>query len=93
MFQLKRIKFPLKAKKLNELDGVDSTLVQEKDWKIINLFRQNQQQIYNNYQREIVDTDKRMIWYGGLDSGQDIEFRFQRLDGLWYLLEYNNLSN
>lgn len=93
LFQLERIKFPLKSLILNDLDGVDSTLILKKDWKIIRLFRQDRLQIYNNYKKELGDTNERMICYEGIDSGINIEYKFQRLSGLWYLIEYNNFSN
>jgi len=94
-FQVSRIKFPLKYIKQNEDDGVDSTLIQKKDWIIISFYSRDKYrtQTYDNFEKQMRDTDKRLVEFFGLDSGVNKEYKFQRINGFWYLTEYKNISN
>ena len=95
LFQLERIKFPLKASVQTDIDKVDSTLIQKKDWKIVKLFGQEEYrpQIYDNHDRELRDTNERLFCWEGIRNGIYAEYKFQRLGGLLYLFEYNDFSD
>lgn len=94
LFQLDRIKFPLNSIQSN-IDEADSTTIQKKDWKIVRLFGREEYrpQIYDNFKRELRDTDERLFCWEGIDNGIYVEYKFQRLGGLWYLTEYNDYSD
>jgi hypothetical protein len=104
-FQLERIKFPLKSERLpiptdsDPLPEPVSILIQRTDWKANKLFRGElfKVEVYNNFQKEFQDTDERLFhWEGlmnGINNGVNIEYKFQRVGGLWYLTEYNDFSD
>lgn len=94
LFQLNRVKFPLKSQQW-DLDEVDSTAIEKKDWKIIRLFggEQYRPQIYDNFKREMRDSNERLFCWEGIDNGINVEYKFSRIGGLWYLIEYNDFSN
>jgi hypothetical protein len=94
-FQLERIKFPLKSSIQPDLDEVDTKALAKKDWKIVRLFGQQEYrpQIYDNFKRELRDTDERLFCWEGIENGIYVEYKFQRLSGLWYLTEYNDFSD
>lgn len=95
LFQLERIKFPLKSSTQTDLDEVDTKAIEKKDWKIVRLFgtEEYRPQIYDNFERELRDTDERLFCWEGIENGIYIEYKFQRLGGLWYLTEYNDFSD
>ena len=92
-FQLDRIKFPLKSEQW-DMDEVDSTRIEKENWKIIRLFgsEQYRPQIYDNFKREMRDTDERLFCWEGVENGINIQYRFKRQKGLWYLIEFKDLS-
>ena len=95
LFQLERINFPLKSSTQTDLDEEDTRLIEKKDWKIVRLFGQEEYrpQIYDNFTREFRDTDERLFCWEGIENGIYVEYKFQRLSGLWYLIEYNDYSD
>ncbi|MCZ8023656.1 MAG: DUF4348 domain-containing protein [Cytophagales bacterium] len=95
LFQLDRIKFPLKSSIQTDLDEADTTAIEKKDWKIVRLFGREEYrpQIYDNFNRELRDTDERLFCWEGIENGIYVEYKFQRLGGLWYLTEYNDFSD
>lgn len=95
LFQLDRITFPLKSSVQTDSGEEDSTLIERKDWKTVRLFGQEEYrpQIYDNFKRELRDTDERLFCWEGIDNGIYVEYKFQRLGGLWYLTEYNDYSD
>lgn len=94
LYQLDRVNFPLKSQQW-DLDVVDSTRIEKKDWKIVRLFwgDEYRPQIYDNFKREMRDTNERLFCWEGIDNGISVEYRFRRIDGLWYLTEFNDFSN
>jgi hypothetical protein len=95
LFQLERIKFPLKSSIQTDLDEVDTTAIEKKDWKIVRLLgrKEYRPQIYDNFKRELRDTDERLFCWEGIENGIYVEYKFQRVGGLWYLTEYNDFSD
>jgi hypothetical protein len=93
-FQLDRVKFPLKSQQW-DLDEVDSTRIEKKDWNVVRLFggEQYRSQIYDNFNKEMRDTDERLFCWEGVENGINVEYRFNRIDGLWYLTEFNDYSD
>jgi len=95
LFQLDRITFPLKSSNQTDSGEEDTRLIEKKDWKIVRLFGQEEYrpQIYDNFKRELRDTDERLFCWEGIENGIYVEYKFQRLGGLWYLTEYNDFSD
>lgn len=95
VFQLERIKFPLKSSIQTDLNEVDTKAIEKNDWKIVRLFgnEEYRSQIYDNFKRELRDTDERLFCWEGVENGIYVEYKFQRLGGLWYLTEYNDFSD
>lgn len=94
LFQLGRIKFPLKSQQWDS-DQVDSTRIEKNNWKTVRLFwgDEYRPQIYDNFKREMRDTDERLFCWEGIENGINIEYRFSRIKGLWYLTEFNDFSD
>lgn len=94
LYQLDRIKFPLKSQRWN-LDEVDSARIEKSEWKITRLFlaEQYRPQIYDNFKREMRDTDERLLCLEGIENGINVEYGFRRITGLWYLTEFNDFSD
>lgn len=94
LYQLDRIKFPLKSQQ-SDSDEVDSTIIEKSNWKTVRLFwgEQYKPQIYDNFKREMRDTDERLFCWEGIENGINVEYRFNRIKGLWYLTEFNDFSD
>ena len=94
-FQLERIKFPLKSSIQTDLGEADTKAIEKTHWKIVRLFgnEEYRPQIYDNFKRELRDTDERLFCWDGVENGIYLEYKFQRLGGLWYLTEYNDFSD
>lgn len=94
LFQLDRIKFPLKSQQWDS-DEVDSTRIGKGNWKTVRLFwgEEYRPQIYDNFKREMRDTDERLFCWEGIENGINVEYRFNRINGQWYLTEFNDFSN
>jgi hypothetical protein len=95
VFQLDRIKFPLKTSVQTDIDNLDTTSVKKSDWKIVRLFGNDEYkpQIYDNFKREMRDTDERLFCWEGIENGIYVEYKFNRLGGQWFLTEYNDFSD
>jgi hypothetical protein len=94
LYQLDRTKFPLKSQQWDS-DEVDSTRIEKNNWKTVRLFwgEEYRPQIYDNFKREMRDTDERLFCWEGIENGINIEYRFNRIKGLWYLTEFNDFSD
>jgi hypothetical protein len=94
LYQLDRIKFPLKSQQWDS-DEVDSTRIEKDNWKTVRLFwgEQYRPQIYDNFKREMRDTDERLFCWEGIENGINVEYKFNRIKGLWYLTEFNDFSD
>lgn len=95
LFQVDRIKFPLKSSIQTSIEDVDTTSIEKKGWKMVRLFGGDEYrpQIYDNFKRELRDTDERLFCWEGIENGIYVEYKFQRFGGLWYLTEYNDFSD
>jgi hypothetical protein len=94
LYQVDRVKFPLKSQQW-DANEVDSTRIVKEEWKTIRLFwgDQYRPQIYDNFKREMRDTDERLFCWEGIENGINVEYRFSRINGLWYLTEFNDFSD
>lgn len=94
LYQLDRIKFPLKSQQW-DLEEVDSTRIERNNWKTVRLFwgEQYRPQVYDNFKREMRDTDERLFCWEGIENGINVEYRFSRIMGRWYLTEFTDLSD
>jgi len=95
VFQMERIKFPLKNSVQTDIDNLDTTSIQRSDWKIVRLFGNDKYkpQIYDNFEREMRDSDERLFCWEGIENGIYVEYKFNRLSGQWFLTEYNDFSD
>jgi len=96
-FQKSRIKFPVLYIHLNEdFTKHDTTYLKLEDWKYSNLgFEQNTEyrgQIYDNFNHELKDTDERVYAIHGIRDGVERYYYFKRINSLWYLIKYEDLS-
>jgi hypothetical protein len=94
LYQLDRIKFPLKSQQWDS-DKVDSTRIEKDNWKTVRLFwgEEYRPQIYDNFKREMRDSDERLFCWEGIENGINIEYRFNRIKGRWYLTEFSDFSD
>lgn len=95
IFQIERIKFPLKSSVQTNIDELDTTSVKKSEWKTVRLFGKDEYkpQIYDNFKRELRDTDERLFCWEGIENGIYVEYKFSRINGLWFLIEYNDFSD
>jgi hypothetical protein len=92
LYQLDRIKFPLRSM---QADSEDYGTIKKEDWKIVRLFgtEEYKAQLYDNFKGELRDTDERLFCWEGVENGINVQYKFRRLDGHWYLTEYNDFSD
>lgn len=50
-------------------------------------------QIYYNFDGKLRNSDQRLFCWEGVENGICVQYKFQRLDGLWFLIERNDFSN
>jgi hypothetical protein len=95
IFQLERIKFPLKNSIQTGINEVETSSIKRSDWKIERLFGRNEYkaQIYDNFEREMRDTDERLFCWEGIENGIYVEYKFNRIGGQWFLIEFNDFSD
>ncbi len=96
-FQMDRIKFPLQYTQLNEdLTESETVYLQSKDWEYTNLGfdpkTELRHQIYNNFEHSLNDTDERVFALFGIRDGLEIYYYFKRINGIWFLIKYEDLS-
>lgn len=96
-FQMERIKFPLQYTHLNEdLTESETVYLQSKDWEYTNLgFNPNTElrhQIYDNFEHSLNDTDERVFALFGIRDGLEVYYYFKRINGIWFLTKYEDLS-
>jgi hypothetical protein len=94
LYQLERVQFPLKSQQWDS-DAVDSARIERSHWKTVRLFwgEQYRAQLYDNFKRELRDTDQRVFCWEGIENGINVEYKFRRIKGLWYLTEFNDFSD
>ncbi|MBI3221185.1 MAG: DUF4348 domain-containing protein [Bacteroidetes bacterium] len=92
LYQLDRIKFPLRSMRAGP---DDYGTIKREDWKMVRLFvnEEYKAQLYDNFKGELRDTDERLFAWEGIENGISVQYKFRRIDGLWYLTEYNDFSD
>jgi hypothetical protein len=99
-FQIERIKFPIMRTFLRDdpekLFIEDSTLVTESEWKhiyfLLGMETNYRPQIYDNFSAELRDTDERTFAWLGIETGIQVYYYFQRINGKWYLIRIEDKS-
>jgi hypothetical protein len=92
LYQLDRIKFPLRSMKA---DSEDYGTIKREDWKIIRLFgtENYKAQLYDNFKGELRDTNERLFCWEGVENGINVQYWFRRIEGRWYLTGYFDFSD
>jgi hypothetical protein len=92
LYQLDRIKFPLRSRRA---DSEDYGTIKRENWKMVRLFgtEEYKAQLYDNFKGELRDTDERLLTWEGIENGVSVQYKFSRIDGLWYLTECNDFSD
>ncbi|HCY41799.1 MAG TPA: hypothetical protein DHV48_10655 [Prolixibacteraceae bacterium] len=98
VFQMSRIKFPLKYKTLYDSDEesfLDTTLIlNQSDWRF-NYLYYGLKQLTNfsySWSSEIVENDEMLLFVSGVENGIYIQYFFKRIDNKWYLIKKNDES-
>jgi hypothetical protein len=101
-FQLERVQFPLtkivliddpnpKGDYINKTVNVDKS-----EWEHISFYytsdRRPRAQIFDNFEAKLRDTDERVFAWLGIETGYQIYYYFQRIDGKWYLIKIKDCS-
>lgn len=97
-FQIERVKFPLPFKTWKDFqNGIDTTIFLTKDsWEMESLWESKTKfytQIFNNFKKELEDTDERVFSYLGIENGISVYLYFKRIDGKWFLIKKEDLSS
>jgi len=94
LFQTERIKFPVEVVTLDDDFNEITKKVSKSNWKMDYIFYGGEKvvQIYDNFKSEIKDTDERLLHWHGIDNGISILYYFKRIDGLWYLIKFEDTS-
>ena len=95
LFQINRIQFPLTFITLNyEIFEEVEKKIQEKDWRFETVFpaQERRAQVYDNFDRELRDSDERVFSWHGIDNGINIHYFFKRINGKWFLVKYEDTS-
>ncbi|MBL7840742.1 MAG: DUF4348 domain-containing protein [Cyclobacteriaceae bacterium] len=92
LYQLDRVKFPLRSIRA---DSEEHGTIKKKDWQIVRLFGNDEYkaQLYDNFNGELRDTDERLFCWEGIENGISVQYKFKRIEGRWYLIEYNDFSD
>ena len=95
VFQLKRIQFPLKSSIISETSELKADFIKRKDWEFNTLYlnEKYKSRIYDNFKREMRQTDERLFCWEGIENGINVEFKFKRIGKIWFLIEYNDFSD
>lgn len=98
-FQIDRVKFPLKLSYRIDFENYNAplfdTIILKKNWKHDDLYYDQVAifQTYDNHQKELRDTDERVVHYKGIENGRDLAYFFERINGLWYLIAIENKTD
>lgn len=91
VFQIKRVKFPFEHDLLNVATlGMDTIYISIKEWKYKPLPVLNVEyriQFYDNFDRELKDTNERVLSIEGNGNGLDYSLYFKYISGKWYLVK------
>ncbi|MBF7091654.1 DUF4348 domain-containing protein [Flavobacterium sp. ALJ2] len=90
VFQLSRVRFPLKVKINNDdLELVDY-VIPKQEYTTINLDKKPEERNYK--QQIILKKDKVTIQQRGIDNGIFIDYYFEKIDGKWQLVTWVDIS-
>jgi len=96
-FQLSRIKFPLETIRLNDdTYDYDTVYVEKGEWKFSRFDyypdKDARSQIYDNFMREMRDSNERVFEWRGIGNGIKDFYYFKRINGIWYLIKEEDFS-
>lgn len=96
-FQLSRIKFPLETIQLDDdTYDYDTVYVDKRQWRHLRFDyfpdKDARSQIYDNFKREMNDSDERVFEWRGIGNGIEDYYYFKRIKGLWYLVKEEDFS-
>lgn len=92
VFQISRIKFPLKKSILDITDELEETKILKNEWDFIS-FKDNNSSLNGfNYIKTKSDASQVKYEMRGIDNGILIEYIFQKEENEWYLIEIQDLS-
>jgi len=94
LFQVSRVKFPCKKTFMDDNLEPGYTTIKKSNWKhqVIYFVSDYRVQIYDNFEQKLEDTNERVISFIGVDSGINLNYYFQRIDNLWYLIHIEDIS-
>lgn len=98
IFQLERIKFPLKyITWKDDLGGeIDTLEINKVDYKYNSFyinFASERTQVYDNYELKLQPTNERLIHWYGVETGGDSKYYFKGFNGKWYLIKKEQLGD
>lgn len=87
-FQLSRINFPLEGEIVEE--NIDVSPIQKTDWSMI---RGSVYEVDRNEYSVEIEEDSTQVHHRVYieDSGVDIDMKYKRIDGKWYLIYYKSI--
>ncbi|WP_066627988.1 DUF4348 domain-containing protein [Labilibacter marinus] len=94
-FQLNHILFPLKFTSIDMEEDEFIDLIKKEDWKFLQLGNNSEtkNRNTNSHQQSIeLGVDKAKILIRGIDNGISIDFVFEKRNGNWILIEWNDYS-
>ncbi len=96
VFQISRVQFPILVKVLNDenFEIVEKQIL-SKSYKIVDLsFDENSEaRKYNEYSQEtIIKKNSAKILIRGIDNGIHCDFEFKKINGIWKLITWSDLS-
>lgn len=98
VFQLSRIKFPLKN--VTWIDGpgtdIDTLRVQKSEWKYDSFYfysANERTQIYDNYDLKFQQSNERALHWYGIESGGDAKYFFKGYNGQWFMVSMEQLGD
>jgi Domain of unknown function (DUF4348) len=96
-FQKSRIKFPLQDCYLKDDHSDTCEYIMSEKWIHVVLIDTARipivvNVIYNNFNKELSDTDERVYSFIGVENDISNSYYFKRIDGLWYLVKREDFS-
>ncbi|QXP57758.1 DUF4348 domain-containing protein [Cellulophaga sp. HaHa_2_95] len=95
VFQISRVRFPVKSKELDSDYYVIDKIVKKDDYKIIDLTidPNSETKQYNKYRQQTILKDfEAKIEIRGIDNGIHQYYEFEKIEGKWNLTTWGYLS-
>ncbi len=96
-FQKARVTFPLLALTVNDSAArVDTVLMQADQWHFSDfgfLANNYNVQVYDNFKRLLRSSGERVVSFEGSENGIQFSLYFQLVEGKWYLVKWEDLSD